>query len=209
MLFFFVSLLATFYLFSPQCSAENVTSVNQLVFALSGNNASHAYDDVFGSVIAADNNAITVHLDCRPSPSPSSCTDQDATITAGPSTLVYTSSSGTFYAYLGCSKTVEGGDFVCSYHNHKEKSKTLNTVGSSFRPKIVWTLTILQIVSHRGPGGYAPMQITAGIEKLTNAPVPTMTESGTTKSLDANGRNTWTMLWGSLGITFLISTVFG
>lgn len=86
---------------------------------------------------------------------------------------------------------------------------TLNTVGSSFSPKIVWTLTILQIVSHSGPGGYAPMQITAGIEKLTNAPVPTMTKSGTSKSLDANGRKTWTMLWGSLGITVLMNTVFG
>lgn len=125
---FFLSAIATISLFTTQSSAENVTSVNQMVFALSGSKASHAFDNVLGSVIAADKNAITVHLDCKPSATPSPCRDQDATITAGPSTLVYTSSSGTFYAYQACSKTVDGGDFVCTYHNHVAESKSIDRV---------------------------------------------------------------------------------
>ncbi|TLD31935.1 TFIIH basal transcription factor complex p47 subunit [Venturia nashicola] len=171
---FFLLAIATISLLTTHSLAENVTSVNQLVFALSGSRISHAYEDVFGSVIAADKNAITVHLD------------------SGPSTLVYTSSSGTLYAYHACSKTVEGGEFVCTYHNNVFESRTID-----------------EIVSQRGRGGYATMQITAGIEKLTNAPMPTLIESGTAKSWDGSGRGTWTMLWGSLGITFFMTTVFG
>ncbi|KAE9979073.1 hypothetical protein EG328_001105 [Venturia inaequalis] len=182
MLFFLLAIITISLLFT-QSSAENVTSVNQMIFALSGSRVSHAYENVFGSVIAADKNAITVHLDCKPSPAPSLCSDQDATITAGPSTLVYTSSSGTFFAYHACSKTVTGGEFVCTYHNN--------------------------IVPQAGIGGYAPMQITAGIDKLISAPVPTITDSGAASCWGGNGRSSWTMLWSGLGITFLIIAVFG
>ncbi|KAE9977101.1 hypothetical protein BLS_001639 [Venturia inaequalis] len=151
MLFFLLAIITISLLFT-QSSAENVTSVNQMIFALSGSRVSHAYENVFGSVIAADKNAITVHLDCKPSPAPSLCSDQDATITAGPSTL---------------------------------------------------------IVPQAGIGGYAPMQITAGIDKLISAPVPTITDSGAASCWGGNGRSSWTMLWSGLGITFLIIAVFG
>lgn len=123
---FLLSSLTAIVLFNGHCSGENVTSLMYPIFGLSGNNASHAWDNVYGSVIAADKNAVTVHLDCRPSPT--SCTDQDATITAGPSTHVYTSSSGSYYAYRGCSKTDGGPDFVCSYHNHIHDSMEMNKV---------------------------------------------------------------------------------
>ncbi|QDS76885.1 hypothetical protein FKW77_003795 [Venturia effusa] len=193
---FFLSSLITFGLLVRQCLAENVTAVNQLIFALNGNNISHAYDNVFGSVIAADKNAITVHLDCRPTPTstsnPTTCSDQDATITAGPSTLVYTSSLGSLYAYRACSKTMDGGEFVCTFHNHVHESQSID-----------------KIVSFQGHGGYAPMQITAGIDKLTNAPDVQVTASGTAKVFGGGRRTTWTMLWSSLGITFLIITVLG
>lgn len=146
-----LSSLSTFLLFTKHCSAGNVTAVNQLIFALSSDKVSHAYDNVFGSVIAADKNAITVHLDCRPSttsnPSSSSCSDQDATITAGPSTLVYTSSLGTFYAYRACSKTVDGGEFVCTYHHHVHESNSVDTVSSILHHLAVADHTIDHISS--------------------------------------------------------------
>lgn len=68
---------------------------------------------------------------------------------------------------------------------------------------------MFQILSNMGTGGFVHMEITAGIEKLTNAPIPTlMSESGTAKSWDGSGRTTWTMLWSSLGVTFLMIAVF-
>ncbi|KAE9981673.1 hypothetical protein EG327_006124 [Venturia inaequalis] len=123
MLFFLLAIITISLLFT-QSSAENVTSVNQMIFALSGSRVSHAYENVFGSVIAADKNAIT-------------------------------------------------------------------------------------IVPQAGIGGYAPMQITAGIDKLISAPVPTITDSGAASCWGGNGRSSWTMLWSGLGITFLIIAVFG
>lgn len=208
MLFFLLAIITISLLFT-QSSAENVTSVNQMIFALSGSRVSHAYENVFGSVIAADKNAITVHLDCKPSPAPSLCSDQDATITAGPSTLVYTSSSGTFFAYHACSKTVAGGEFVCTYHNNVFESRTVDKACFFICNRKKYCLTRKQIVPQAGIGGYAPMQITAGIDKLISAPVPTITDSGAASCWGGNGRSSWTMLWSGLGITFLIIAVFG
>jgi len=126
------SALTVAVFFFHQCLADNATTTTYGIFGINSNNASHAWDNVYGSVIAADKNAVTVHLDCRPGiPSPSPCGDQDATVTAGPSTWAYTSSSSTYYASMACSKTEKGGTFTCSWHNHLHDSMEVNTVSLS------------------------------------------------------------------------------
>lgn len=60
---------------------------------------------------------------------------------------------------------------------------------------------------HMGTGGFNPMMITAGIEKLSAAPVPTMAASGTARLLDGGKWTSWTLFWSGIGIACLISGV--
>jgi hypothetical protein len=128
-MFSILSALVVVVFFIRQCSAENITTTTVEIYGLNSNSNSnpYAYASVYGSIVAANSHALTIQLDCRPN-LPTSCTDQGATITAGPSTYAYTSSSSTYYAHQDCSRTALGDSFTCSWKNHIRDSMETDAV---------------------------------------------------------------------------------
>ncbi|KAF2432242.1 hypothetical protein EJ08DRAFT_659249 [Tothia fuscella] len=143
----------------PFALADNTTTTTFALWAPKappGHNNEGILTDYYGTVLDCDTTAATLQINCRPDVAPSKCIGLSGQITHGPSVHNFMANNTNRITSLGCSKTADNANFLCTITTGGEVAAKTFTVGAG------------QISSF-------PLVVTGGGERLrtlvTGAPV--------------------------------------